>query len=203
LSIKAHQHLQEAYPGLAGFFEALGPIEMPQPRQSVGEAVVRTVVGQMLSRAAARAIYQRLVAECGTYGLPGTWCLNEDKLQTCGLSARKRRTITEFAVIYTSNQPRIEAWKELETEALIEEVRSFWGMSDWTGAMLAIFQFSHRDLFPWNDGSIIRVVELVKARFYEREPFEPDRAAPYRTFLALYFWKSLDEAYWSLSEQKL
>ncbi len=195
--MQADKHLRETYPRLLYFFDVLGPIEIPKSTLSVPEAVVRIIVGQMLSRTAARAIYQRLVNERDIRKLTGTWCLEEAILRECGLSIQKRRTIAQFAEIYKFDPMRIEMWNDLDPEALIKEVRSFWGMSDWTAAMLAIFQFSHEDFFPWSDNSIIRATKLVELHIYRTKCFEPDNAAPYRTRLALYLWKSLDTGYWN------
>ena len=62
--------------------------------------------------------------------------------------------------------------------------------------MLAISQFHHEDVFPWTDGSIVRAAKLLSAQFYGNGTFNSEKGSPYRTYLALYFWKALDEGYW-------
>ena len=55
--------------------------------------------------------------------------------------------------------------------------------------MLAIFYFGFEDVYPLNDGSIKRVTNLLEQRGIK---FEPEKAAPYRSYLALYLWAILD-----------
>ncbi len=42
---------------------------------------------------------------------------------------------------------------------------------------------------PMNDGSIMRVTGLLGQK---GNTFEPEKAAPYRSYLALYLWEILD-----------
>ena len=187
-----------AMPFLSAMLDDLYPIVLPRPRSlSVPEAVVKIVVAQMLSGAAARTIYERLSAARNRTGLAGSWMLPEKKLLSCGLSARKARAIREFAAAYHENMARIESWPRLGHGELVREVSSFWGLSSWTADMLAIFHFGHEDVFPMTDGSIKRALDEAGKTFgVSKSAVAVNAVSPFRTHLALYLWKSLDTNYW-------
>ena len=89
----------------------------------------------------------------------------------------------------------------MEWNTLCESVCGFWGMSEWTASILAIFHFGHEDVYPNGDGSLRRAEKLVSMmRFDDDYRIRSDLAAPYRSYLALYLWKALDEGYLSKPE---
>ena len=190
--------LQERYPSLAPLIDELGTLRKLRRQETpVPEAVVRVTIGQMLSGKAARSIYDKVRSEAERRKLAGSWLLDHRTLRRCGLSARKIRTIREFAESYSCDRKRFEAWPSLVSDELFAEVRSFWGMSDWSAAMLGIFYFAHEDIFPETDGSLRRAIALLpKAGYWHHRQsrlFDADRATPFRSYLALYLWKALDQ----------
>jgi DNA-3-methyladenine glycosylase II len=193
----ARAHLLSRFPAFEPLLDRIGLIpELSRSRESVPEAVVRIVISQMLSGQAADTIYSRVTVEARRRQLTGSWLLGDAALRASGVSGRKIRTIRQFRNAYRKNKATIDGWKRLTTEALFEEVASFWGMSHWTASMLAIFHFAHEDVFPHSDGSLTRAVKLCAelgvwdARMHGT--FEPLRAAPFRSYLALYLWRALD-----------
>lgn len=195
-----HQHLRTAYPHLSNLLEKVPPLQAltPQPLP-IAEAVTKIVVGQMLSRAAADTIYSRLAALCARRGLEGTWMLSEADLIGCGLSRRKVRTIREFATCYEHAPYEFEAWRNLDYIQLSEAVSGYWGLSQWSADMLAIFYFAMPDVFPGTDGTIIRVRQILE-ECYLQGPLEPELARPFRTSLARVMWALLDGGLLSLTQ---
>jgi DNA-3-methyladenine glycosylase II len=194
----ARAHLLSQFPAFEPLLDRIGLLpELSRSRKSVPEAVVRIVIGQMLSGQAAETIYNRVTAEARRRQLAGSWLLGDTALRASGVSGRKIRTIKEFRNAYRKNKTAIDGWRRLTTEALFEEVDSFWGMSHWTASMLAIFHFAHEDVFPHSDGSLTRAVQFcVELGIWDARmhgTFEPLRAAPFRSYLALYLWRALDE----------
>jgi DNA-3-methyladenine glycosylase II len=196
---EANQHIRTALPQIRPMLDYLGPIELPQPSLvSIPEAVVKIVIGQMLSNSAARAIYSRVSKATESAGTIGSWLLQDDVLLSCGLSKRKVRTIREFSEAYNGNAAMIEVWPSLEYEELVEEVSRFWGLSIWTADMLAIFHFGHGDVFPASDGSIKRAMEQAGITFgIDENDWRIGSLSPHRTYFSLCLWKSIDVGYWS------
>jgi DNA-3-methyladenine glycosylase II len=169
------------------------PIELPPARRmQVPDAVAEVVVGQMLSRGAARAILGRLKGEARKRGFGGVSDLSRRSLMRGGLSERKARTIVEFSGNYKMDTQRYRNWRRMSWNELRDDVCSHWGLSDWSASMLAIFYFRHHDVFPDSDGSIRRALTQLAA-IGSAADFQPDMASPYRTYLALYLWRLLDD----------
>jgi DNA-3-methyladenine glycosylase II len=186
-------YLERLFPELYHVLTLIPPIDLPSARRTrVPEAVAEVVVGQMLSREAARAVLRRLREEARKTGCGGVAGLSHRSLLRCGLSARKARTIVEFSGLYRSDPQRYRSWRRAEWKELRNDVCSHWGLSDWSASMLAIFYFRHPDVFPESDGSICRAMARLVAAGSAAN-FQPDSASPYRTYLALYLWRMLDD----------
>ncbi len=191
------KHLHRAYLPLKPFFASVGSVSLPAPSHiPVADAVILHIIGQMLSAKAAITIHRRLLSASEDFTCR-PWHLDDYQLKECGLSRRKSRAIREFGMVYDSRPEDIELWRSLSFPSLLQEVRKFWGLSDWTASMLAIFHFGHHDVFPLSDGSITRVVALIEKRFLRgKGSFDPNLASPFGTQLAMIFWASIDRGYW-------
>lgn len=197
-AVDAHDFLKRKYPNLEPFFTAIGVIQLPTiPEYAIDVAVTRIVIGQLLSGKAAATIARRVEAAVLDSAVPYSWRLDGEALRQCGLSARKVRTLREFGMRYETDKTSVEAWQHLAYEALRKEVGQIWGMSDWSASMLAIFYFGNSDVYPEADGSLARALEYLKSEFVKgRRRFDPHSCSPYRSYLALYLWRSLDCGFW-------
>jgi len=192
----AYVHLLHHLPHMKPLMQELGVLRdvVPKP-MPIPAAVTRVVVAQMLSRKAAACIFER-VGEVAQRAACQVWELPDLELRRCGLSARKARTVREFAVAFEEDPNHFNSWRHLHYPVLLAQVRRHWGLSDWTAAMLAIFHLGHADVWPHTDGSILRSVGLVSEHLLDGEELDVQAAAPFRSYLALYLWKSLDDGYW-------
>ena len=179
------------YPGLSKYLSGLPTIEMPLPKKtSVIGSVSKIVIGQMLSRKAASCINQRAESLAVTKGKSEIALLSEEELRTCGVSSSKIKAIKLFSEQYYEDVDRYENWRNLDSTSLFVEVNKHWGLSNWSASILAIFYFGFEDVYPENDGSIKRVTGLLEQKGIT---FNPEKAAPYRSYLALYLWGILDQ----------
>ena len=165
---------------------------MPLP-----EALVRVVTGQMLSTQAASTIYARIRSKAEEKRLTGSWQLDHDSLRACGLSGSKARTICEFGAHIGADPTALDHWFNLAPELLIGEIKQYKGMGDWTASIIALFYVGHEDVFPAADGSLQRAISLIqsargKPGRRKGATFDPGKAAPYRSYLALYLWRAMD-----------
>ena len=183
--------LSDAYPECREFWETIGDVTLEKrASMSVTQAVLRVVIGLMLSTKSARTIHQRVVEMAKNQGMEDPIFLDERSLRKCGLSKGKCRTIIEFRQSYQRDPTKIENWCNLDSESLVGEVRSYWGMSDWTASILCLFYFGHEDVFPKGDVSLTKSLDRLEKRFAIQ--LDPDRCKPYRSYLALALWKGLD-----------
>lgn len=183
-----------AYPSLKPWLDRIDlPVMPPAGAPILPDAVVKIVVGQMLSTTAANTIYARL-CDLAADGESGeTWNLSHDEMRSVGLSGRKIRTIHEFAQVLRDDPERIESWVSLSYDDLKRDVCSFWGLSQWSADMLAIFHLGHTDVFPTGDGTIKRSMQELHSAGAIEDTFDGSDASPHRTLLALAFWKFIDD----------
>jgi DNA-3-methyladenine glycosylase II len=189
LSIKAKRHIQEQYPELSALLDKVKRIPKLKRRDiPLPEAVVRVVTGQMLSSQAASTIYGRIKEKATEQRLAGSWLLDHESLRGCGLSNSKARTIVAVSSLIGTNVAALDHWYSLPPDELIQEIKAFKGMGDWTASILALFYVGHEDIFPAGDGSLKKAITLIQGVTSrgKAKPFIPDRAAPYRSYLALY-----------------
>lgn len=185
------EQISSNYPDLSTYIVELPVIQKIVPKDiSVISAASKTVIGQMLSRKAASTIFQRAESLAVANEKSEIALLSEDELRSCGISAAKTKAIKLFSEQYYSDIDSYENWRNLDNATLFCEVNKHWGLSNWTASMLAIFYFGFEDVYPEHDGSIRRVTSLLEQKGIT---FEPENAAPYRSYLALYLWKMLDE----------
>ena len=182
-----------SYPLFVPVFKKSGLIPLIE-RQPINiyEAIVKVVVGQMLSRKAANAIYHKILIKSQEKGLSRTLDLADNDLICCGLSSNKVKTIAFIRIQDECNLSYYNKWLNLSPQELIKEVKSHWGMSDWTANMLSIFYLGHEDVFPLTDASINRALNLAHEQVNYKAHIAPEKAKPYRSYLALYLWKALD-----------
>lgn len=195
MSIKIKRHLQAKYPELSELLDQVKTIpklrkrDMPLP-----EAVVRVVTGQMLSSRAAHTIYERVKNKAEEQQLLGSWLLDHVSLRGCGLSASKARTICDIGSRIGIDCAALDHWYSLPAEELINEITQYRGMGNWTASIIALFYVGHEDIFPLGDGSLQKALTIIHqtAKRKRARPLNPEKAAPYRSYLALYLWRALD-----------
>jgi DNA-3-methyladenine glycosylase II len=194
MSIKIKRHLQACYPVHADVLGKVATVPILRRREmSLPEAVVRVVTGQMLSSKAAQSIYERVHERAVALGLPGSWLLDEESLRACGLSGSKAKTIVEFGRGVGPASGALDYWYGLSAKELSAEIGRHKGMGAWTAAIIALFYVGHEDVFPHADGSLQRAIRLLEGRRrLKTHRLDPERAAPYRSYLALYLWRALD-----------
>jgi DNA-3-methyladenine glycosylase II len=183
-------HLIALYPLLTDYLSDLHVIQGLETKDiSVLDAISKIVIGQMLSRKAASTIVHRAESLAAKEGKCEIALLSEGEMRSCGISGSKAKAIKLFAEQYFNDVDGYENWRNLDSDRLFYEVNKHWGLSHWTASMLAIFYFGFEDVYPINDGSIKRATNLLEQKGIT---FEPEKAAPYRSYLALYLWEMLD-----------
>ena len=188
------KHMIKQYPKHKKIFQKLGVLEKIKKRNiKLDEAIVRVIIGQMLSGKAAKTIYERVVELRDKRNFEVSWMLDTNELNQCGVSKAKSKSINLFGKTVKDNPNLINSWRKMETTNLHNEISKFWGMGEWTASIITLFYLGREDIFPVNDGSLNKALDLIKIEekdiIYE---IDPDKASPYRSYLALYLWKAID-----------
>jgi DNA-3-methyladenine glycosylase II len=134
----------------AGVLDSLGP---PEPRCSEPgvETLLRTIVGQQVSVAAARSMWNKLTARYGTpVDLEALLAATDEELREAGLSRQKAGYARSLAGLVLSgelNLDRLPADDE-EAIALLTRIK---GIGRWSAEIYLLFAEGRRDAFPGGD----------------------------------------------------
>lgn len=191
-------HLSHADPKLGAWIDQYGPCTLtPRPASQRFEALVHSIVSQMVSVAAARAIKQRLHHAVGTPLLPPSILrLGPERLRPCGLSSAKARSILGLASRVADGQLNLARIGRLSDEAIIARLTEVPGIGVWTAQMFLIFALGRPDILAPGDLGIrtglkhhFELSELPGAHQCA-ELSEPWR--PFRSIAMWYLWRLVE-----------
>jgi 3-methyladenine DNA glycosylase/8-oxoguanine DNA glycosylase len=170
--------------GVQFLYREVGPPQQKLPNSaSLDEAILRIVVGQMLSNRAAATIFQRLIAHFKTFDAVYDALLQlESPGPFMGLSTGKVRTLR-----YWSESPlRVSGIPQgIDYDALCMLFKGIPGFGPWSIDMLAIFYLTLRDVWPKGDLIVRRVGEALWGGKH------PPVAKQHLTVLALMCWEAV------------
>jgi len=185
----ATQHLSQLpYPALVEFIQQTGPVTLddrydPEP----WPALVRVILGQQVSTKAAAAIWQKVLS--ATKGqFESTFLDSPERLEGCGLSRAKTRTLTELLAAKRAGTLDLPALAHQPHEIRLSELTPYWGIGPWSVEMWSLFHCRDPDI--WSPGDL--ALKKGAAGFAAgSDPAALIQAArPYRSYLALYCWRA-------------
>lgn len=157
-------------------------------------SLARAICDQQISLHASRAIWGRLVVQCGGHVTAEALArLSDEQLRACGFSARKASYLQDLSAKTLDGTIDFEHLAELDDEAIIEKLMMIKGIGRWTAEMFLIFALKRPDVFALDDGGLRRAVVRLKGL----ESNAPkalleaisEQWAPQRTCAALYLWR--------------
>ncbi|HEY0817854.1 MAG TPA: AlkA N-terminal domain-containing protein, partial [Rhizobacter sp.] len=167
------------------------------------EVVVRAVLGQQVTVAAARTLARRFADRFGE-PIATPWPeITRSFPAPEAVAAAPVEQIAELGIIRTragAIQALARAWPEAvrhlhhqrEPEALIAMLRTLPGIGPWTAHYIGMRALSWPDAFPPND---VAVLNALKPRFGTTTPREAETLAerwrPWRAYAVLRLWNSL------------
>ena len=159
--------------------------------------LTRIILGQQVSRAAARSVYLRLEEQAGGAITPEAILrLSESKLRAAGLSRQKTTYITGLAEAMTSGRFSHRGLARKSDEEVIAEITALKGFGAWSAENYMIFALGRPDVMPAADlGIMIGLQELDNARRRPDEKTLRRRAEawrPLRSAAALMLWHLRD-----------
>ena len=174
--------------------EELARIGYPEPRiRNRGyKTMLRTIVGQQVSVAAAASMWGKLEAELGDDFT--TSCLLQrdfDTLRACGLSRQKQGYARSLCELVEAGVVDFDALPEGDEEA-IAELTQIKGIGRWSAEIYLMFAEGRRDIWPAGDLAVQEGVKRLldlNERPKEKECRElGDQWSPQRSSLALFTW---------------
>ncbi|MCK9541709.1 MAG: DNA-3-methyladenine glycosylase 2 family protein [Novosphingobium sp.] len=166
----------------------------PEPRiRPTGYAtLLRTIVGQQVSVAAASSVWNRLEALLGE-GIPAGRLLaaDFDALRGCGLSRQKQGYARSLCELVTTGALDLDSLPE-DDEAAIARLVTIKGIGRWSAEIYLLFAEGRRDIWPAGDLAV--QAGLAKLLRLDERPSEKatrelaESWRPHRGAAAIFTW---------------
>lgn len=175
--------------------------------QSRGDAfttLARSIVGQQISVKAAQSVWDRFVVTLGNATdatIPrvepaDVQALSIDIMRSAGLSGRKCEYLLDLARHFGTGLVHVDHWRDMDDEAIINELVAIRGIGRWTAEMFLIFHLMRPNVLPLDD---LGLLKGISQSYFSGEPVSRAEArevgeawAPYRSVATWYIWRSLD-----------
>lgn len=178
-------------PRLAPIIAAAGPV--PLRRSEPGfSGLAAIIVSQMISKASAAAIWNRMILRLGTVEAGAFLALDEADGRAVGLSGAKIRALRAAALAVEDGVLDLDGICDLEPDAAIAALGALPGIGRWTAEVYLVFCAGHPDVFPVGDVALQSAV----AHAFRLEARPSARAldtislawSPWRSVAARLFW---------------
>jgi DNA-3-methyladenine glycosylase II len=178
-------------PAIAGALAASG---YPEPRSSERgySTLLRTIVGQQVSIASARAMWTKLEAALGDAGDPAIMASASDEtLRGAGLSRQKMSYARSLAEEVASGRLDLFSLAEADEAAIAELVR-IKGIGRWSAEIYLLFAEGRPDIWPAGDLAV--QVAIGRILGFPEKPSERrlrelgEAWRPHRGALAIFAW---------------
>ncbi|HET9144927.1 MAG TPA: DNA-3-methyladenine glycosylase 2 family protein [Sphingomicrobium sp.] len=197
-SIRKHvEALAEREPAFARVVEKHG---VPEPRNSApgAQTLLRTIVGQQVSVAAARAMWAKLEAAFGSPpDLQLLLAASDEDLRAAGMSRQKSGYIRSLAQLVISGELDLDNLP-IDDEEAIALLTRIKGIGRWSAEIYLLFAEGRDDVFPAGDLAVM--VELGRLMGLPERPSEKQLREiaepwkPYRGAAAILAWHSYNSA---------
>lgn len=197
-SIRKHvEALAEREPAFARVVEKHG---VPEPRNSApgAQTLLRTIVGQQVSVAAARAMWAKLEAAFGSPpDLQLLLAASDEDLRAAGMSRQKSGYIRSLAQLVISGELDLDNLP-IDDEEAIALLTRIKGIGRWSAEIYLLFAEGRDDVFPAGDLAVM--VELGRLMGLPKRPSEKQLREiaepwkPYRGAAAILAWHSYNSA---------
>ena len=154
--------------------------------------MLRTIVGQQVSVAAAASVWTRLESELGEGFAPADLLSRDfDTLRACGLSRQKQGYARSLCELVEAGELRFDALPHDEEEAIAKLTRVK-GIGRWSAEIYLLFAEGRPDIWPAGD---LAVQEgMARMLSLDERPAEKTLRAmahdwsPHRGALAIFTW---------------
>ena len=178
-------------PDMARILEQAGPL--PWRSRAPGfPGLLQAIVAQLISNAAASAIWNRLRAVPGALDPAGLLALPDDPLRAAGLSRPKVAHARALATAFLDGTLDTETLRQMDDATAIARIVSVRGLGPWTAEVYLLFAMQRLDVFPAGDVALAAAAADLKRLPERPKPAELRALAamwqPYRSLAARLLW---------------
>ena len=168
------------------------------PKRGRFQALVRSILAQQISTAAARSILGKLEARLAPRRISPESLgeLSADDLREIGLSRQKVSYLQDLTAKVLDKSVRLQRLHLLSDEEIIAELLPVKGIGRWTVQMFLIFCLGRPDVFAPDDyglrAAIQRLYGLAEMPKRAEALAIAAKWRPYSTVASWYLWRSLE-----------
>lgn len=188
-------HAVTIEPAFASALKAAGYPE-PRIRPTGYRTLLRTIVGQQVSVAAAASVWNKLEIELGEEIAPDELLSRDfNALRACGLSRQKQGYARSLCELVVSEELALDHLPEDDEEAITELTR-IKGIGRWSAEIYLLFAEGRPDIWPAGDLAVQAAMHKLLA--LDERPSEKEaramaeRFSPHRGALAIFSWHCYD-----------
>ena len=192
---KAVAALRERDPVLRAGIDRVGPLALT-PERDLFALLVRVVISQQISMAAAKTVANRLKAATprGRFTAAALHAMTEEQIQASGTSWRKAGYIKNLAAAVRSRDLVIRKLPTLSDEDVTAQIVQVKGLGVWSARMVLMFGLGRPDVFPTGDLGVRNAARDLYG-IADRAALDEHAAIlwkPWRTAAAWYLWRHAD-----------
>ena len=198
LILEANKFLRKEDPKIIPLLDSF-QLEELVPEKNYFLSLTKSVIYQQLSGKAAKTILDRFIAlyPNNIYPTPVEVIETEhDRLRSVGISNSKIKYIKNIAEAFINDTIDHKNIDRYSDEDIIKQLTCIKGIGPWTAQMFLMFTLVRSDIFPTGD---LGIQKGFKIYFKLEELPSPETMVlrseiwkPYRTIMAMYFWKIVD-----------
>ena len=182
----------------AAIDRALKRVGYPEPRiRPTGyRTLLRTIVGQQVSVAAAASVWRKLETELGeTMHADALLARDFDTLRACGLSRQKQGYARSLCELVVSGELQLDALP-IDDEDAIAELTRIKGIGRWSAEIYLLFAEGRADIWPAGDlavqAGIGRILGLPERPSEKATRQLAEDWRPHRGAVAIFTWHAYD-----------
>ena len=190
------KHDPEVIPLIKSFELEERPVEINYFR-----SLIRSIIFQQLNGKVANVIFDRFIGLFPNNRFPNpqnVLDMEKDHMRSAGISNPKIKYIKNIAEAFLSNSINTSNFKNLSNQEIMEQLTLIKGVGPWTVQMFLMFTLKRSDIFPTGDLGVRKgfkiYFKLKEIPGHETMLSKAKIWKPYRTIMAMYFWKVVDSS---------
>lgn len=195
-SPEAMSYLSSRDEKLARYIELRGAIVRPA-MGDIFTSLIRSIVSQQISTAAARTVWGRFLSSLGEITPRSIASVEREDIQAFGVSFKKAGYIKSAAEAVLSNELDLASLGGLSDAEVVRALSSLPGIGVWTAEMIMLFSMRRPDVLSFGDLGIHRGMSRIfghrlvgASQRVSKKIFEKHRRSwsPFCSAASLYLW---------------
>ncbi|MUV36322.1 DNA-3-methyladenine glycosylase II [Lentibacillus sp. JNUCC-1] len=198
---KIVKQLSKKDPKLGELIGLIGNVDF-QTRPDRFRSLVRSITGQLISVAAAEAIFNRLDrALDGDITAESVKRLPDETIRECGFSRSKLQYLRDLQEKVCSGSLNLNELDNFDDQTVIKCLTDIKGIGAWTAHMFLIFSLKRQNILAIGDIGLQRAArwlyQVEQSKRKEALLVEGEKWSPHCTIASIYLWEAVQRGWLS------